>query len=1479
MAVIFDPADEFAAPGAGMPPNTGIANVINQMQQTYQQKLAADLDLGLQSGSLQWQGVPGQSAIIQRPQTGISEGGMRAYVEAATLQQKADQNRQAYLDAELLRQGYRKGPDGRWIAPNAALSQPDIDEGVRRIMERFGQENPREAAQEAGLWTGLDRYFAGLTPDEPRADERASAQAGGGAGLVGAVADEALGQGAGWQGAPRSLEEAAAIRDAQANVGLPMQFQRVLASRQQAAAQEQAQRDAQQAEYERLRSTRGQQEADAFLQSANAGDLIVPMPGPGGLMNTIALNTLTGASNQVSGGLARAVGAPEPLVRAAEWAPNLAMGGRGLVPELLGRGGMSGRQALASIAGSVAGGYAAEAVGAPRFAGELVGGVAPFAPGMATAAGGAAIRAGGRAVERAAAAGVSPEAVMRGQGAVGIPPSRAPSVEGMAARKVVRPGGAPVQPATLPWNPRWDALKPGEEVLLPGRPPTETRRGTASIIRTADGGTRTGRIPPTGYKSAKAALRNTERAGLRREVEGYYSLDRILGYNGTPDLGYEVGSLLPRNAERDELTAALAQLATEPDSAANRELRGYWTAKQEALRLFETNDPTGAFNDLARKLSDLSFKPRNSYERGYSAGLEEVSEDVLSQIEDIKAFEDMKITAPPRGQEDLFGNEIYTSSRGENMPLEQQARLGVGSGERPLETAGPLFARAEPDIPSALPAPAPVSPSVGAEAASQAPPAGAARPRPRTRAPAETPPGAAQGAEPPTVPPRVPPTAGGQGAGAGGVVPGDPVTTLRGLVNQARPLPALTEAAKSAEKSRRVAAGANILTSGGRTPEAYAAAKAALGGEYPRAAFDAITPSMAAEEVGELRRMVGAAGLRFFEEVNAETALGKVLDGELNLLRPFEIELLDRVFGPQFALAVAGKAAPPQFMDKVFEFYLANILSGPVTQARNIVGNTATAMYAPLERFGSAALEAPVSRLQGRQAERFFAEVPAQLIGMAHGVPRGVQGALRVLRGSLGESALTEAAFVPAISGAKGRLIRLPLTGLEAMDAFFKAVNFEGALSALAVRTAKMERLTGNALTVRVADLMANPTDDIIDAATKEATVRLFRDEPTRFGKAALHIRETVPGARFIIPFARTPDRLIAYGIRRSPLGLFDVPMWKRLAAKNPEAVDELAQTLMGSTIGMGMAAMLATGQIGITGAAPTSSAERDRFYREGKQPFSIKVPGIGWVQYSQIPMLDTTLSGLASARDAFAAGQRMDTAVANLAGTIGQNLFSKSYVSGLSDFMDIFSGGYEDPKDVAARWLGRMGSGLIPASAALRQTSQFIDPTIYKPEGIGEQIATGAGAAGILNIPPRLTAFGEKSERPIPSPITISPESQSAVDKELGRLGMEVGFTGHSIGGFSLDREQEALYQQAAGQNTYHLLSKLVESQAWKGLEDGARSKVIEKAVTASRDAVRDRINAMIDSKAFQALPADQKMQVINTLLKQAAEEAAGLK
>ena len=98
----------------------------------------------------------------------------------------------------------------------------------------------------------------------------------------------------------------------------------------------------------------------------------------------------------------------------------------------------------------------------------------------------------------------------------------------------------------------------------------------------------------------------------------------------------------------------------------------------------------------------------------------------------------------------------------------------------------------------------------------------------------------------------------------------------------------------------------------------------------------------------------------------------------------------------------------------------------------------------------------------------------------------------------------------------------------------------------------------------------------------------------------------------------------------------------------------------------------------------------------------------------------------------------------------------------------------------------------------------------------------------------------------------------------------MEVGFTGRSIGGYNLDREQQYAYQRSAGILTFALLSQIVQASEYRGLGDGDKAKVIDYAIGAARDQVRDPINKVLDDDEFNALAPDRQSEVIDALLTQ---------
>ena len=564
----------------------------------------------------------------------------------------------------------------------------------------------------------------------------------------------------------------------------------------------------------------------------------------------------------------------------------------------------------------------------------------------------------------------------------------------------------------------------------------------------------------------------------------------------------------------------------------------------------------------------------------------------------------------------------------------------------------------------------------------------------------------------------------------------------------------------------------------------------------------------------------------------------------------------------------------PDFWDKIHYYWMNSILSGPVTHARNIAGNVGATLYMPVQRVGAAAIEQPLAAIQGRQAQRFWQEAPASVVGIFQGIPQGVQGALTTLRTGISPRAAAKLEIRPQpIKGVAGSIIGAPTRALGAMDEFFSAINYRASLNGNAQRMARSEGLKGEALANRIADLVNDPPPNLMTQSTKMAEELVFRGDPGETARALAYLRQKVPGGRYVIPFLNTPANLLKYGVKNSPLGLLDMRAWKKAIAGNPEGVDDLAHGVMGSMVAASLSGLVATGALDLTAAAPINSAERDRFYREGKRPFSVKLPGVGWVEYKQIPALDTTFTLVASAVDGIRRGEDVSGIVSQAGANIATNLLDKSYMSGLGDLFDAI----QDPIRFAEQYATRQISGFVPASSALRQTAQAIDPTIRSPQGLAEQLqANIPGLTG--NVPPRLTAFGEESKRGFPSPIQVSAAKQSKVDAELERLGMEVGFVGGKVGDETLSRETRSNYQRVAGQITYLLLDRTMSREAYAGLDDAVKQEVTEKMITAGRDFFRQPFATVIESDAYQNAPKELQQQLLIRLGERMVEKAKEL-
>ncbi len=555
----------------------------------------------------------------------------------------------------------------------------------------------------------------------------------------------------------------------------------------------------------------------------------------------------------------------------------------------------------------------------------------------------------------------------------------------------------------------------------------------------------------------------------------------------------------------------------------------------------------------------------------------------------------------------------------------------------------------------------------------------------------------------------------------------------------------------------------------------------------------------------------------------------------------------------------------PSLADKIFFVWFNSILSGPRTHLRNAISNFSTTILSPIERATAAAIEVPLSAFQGRPRARFFNEVPADVFGAIRGLPEGVRHFAFTVKNGFPPVDINKLEVpAPAFGGPIGRVIGAPSALLQAADALGFAVNFNSALNVEAHRAASIEGLKGQPFENRVAELLADPPAEMYDDAVARAKDRLFQRPVGEFGQALMKMRDSVkigglPILRFPIPFVRITINLAKFGLERTPVGFLNPQLIKNLAAKDPKAADQLAAIFVGSTIIGALATYAIAGFI--TGAPPKDRSERDRFYREGKQPFAIRV-GDHWFSYQSVEPWNVILGFAAGIGE----GIRNDEAdpgeqVVDFALSFARNFVDQSYMAGLSDIMDAIA----EPERHAGKWWQRWVTSLMPFSSALRTAAQVADPVIRDPQNLWE--ALKANIPGLsTSVQPKITALGEDIERKGPAwfPVNITPVEETLLTQELERLEFNIGFVGGTISGMELTESEQRDLQKLTGQTIKADLEQLMLSpEYWVG-NDVQREKMLNSVTTAARNWARAETRQAI----WAAGSTEERLEVLNTAL-----------
>lgn len=508
-------------------------------------------------------------------------------------------------------------------------------------------------------------------------------------------------------------------------------------------------------------------------------------------------------------------------------------------------------------------------------------------------------------------------------------------------------------------------------------------------------------------------------------------------------------------------------------------------------------------------------------------------------------------------------------------------------------------------------------------------------------------------------------------------------------------------------------------------------------------------------------------------------------------------------------IAQAGFGA--RVSNAVTEAYIASLLSGPKTHIVNFTSGFTVSAASIIER--AAASKVPGSAVASGEA---LAMLGASVSGFRKALSLGWQG-LKSGEGGLAlgskmearDRAISAAAFNAqnttrgAVIDFVGSAFSIPGRFLVGADEFWKSINMDMEVSALAVRQATTEGLSGPAFVERVTALSKAPTREMLDEAREAALKATFQEDTGKWGKALMSLR-TQSGflGRVILPFVKTPTNLFRYTMERTPMAPL-VAQWRNdIAAGGVRATKAATRAALGTTVTMSSIDLAMNGYL--TGAGPSDPAEKAALLRQGWKPYSLKI-GDKYYEYNRLDPLGMTLGMSATfgewlnqaPPDDEELAARTSDPMAAFAVAVSQSVLNKTYMQGLAGISEAMA----NPDRYAESEITQMLSGFMPFGALSGTVERMVDPEVRLAPGIWETVQSKI--AGLSEgLPLRRDLWGDpiKADSGLGavydnlSPVGVSKAKESPIDQEFGKLGYfpaQIPFGVISFNGVPVDMKE----------------------------------------------------------------------------------------
>lgn len=569
-------------------------------------------------------------------------------------------------------------------------------------------------------------------------------------------------------------------------------------------------------------------------------------------------------------------------------------------------------------------------------------------------------------------------------------------------------------------------------------------------------------------------------------------------------------------------------------------------------------------------------------------------------------------------------------------------------------------------------------------------------------------------------------------------------------------------------------------------------------------------------------------------------------------------------------------AARQGLFDWLQSAFINALLSGPFTHAGYTVAGELYALFRATAETGAAGAVGAIRRALGGEGGAQFGEVPHELYGIFRGAISGAQASWKAFKAN--EPVLPpEVAAMdelpsrpigmhgsipnPTIGGVRvpiGTVLESPSRLVTALHTYNWTTFYSGSISAQAFRVASSEGLTGTRLADRIAALTENPTESMIETASREASEGALMQRPSydslmghisRLTNYGIQVPDLpLPGGRtlpmgtfrpikFIDPFVTIAANVqrAAFG-RGTPLALFSPEVRADLMMRNgAEAFDRRAGRLLAGTSFMIAAGGLAAKGL-LNGSGPSDRQQAAEWRRIHGQPHGLVVGDTSFnvLRLGALGMQMSVAADLWNVAHLLTQ-EDANKVAAEVVHAFAQNILDESFMRGPSEMMLAV----QDSNRYGAAWVRNFVTSAVPFSVGLGQVAREIDPYSRQARTTMDAILAKLPGAS-ERLLPRYDVWGQPMRNYGWAGTYYGRIDGDATDAALYRLGVYPSQPQRRIRGVELTDQQFDEYARTSGRMAKARLDALVQTPGFSLLPDLVKVDSIHATIASARAAAQ---------------------------------------